>query len=301
LTVVGSIRIVTIGLNLSFLEVRMSIRHAPIAAVALAAAITLTACDTPASTQALLAPTDHPSLITNGTLDGNAHPAVVLMVLDSAGSPAYRCSGTLFSPTIVVTAGHCTGEPGEFSGMRVFTESDVQHGNNNYPLAGPNTVEAKAWHSHPLFTEALFFLHDVGVIELNAPVTLAQSAYGVLPGVDDLDALKPRASTIFTSVGYGVQRINPVKLVADKVRMTAEPHLVQINTGYTGLGSLVLSNNASTGGTCFGDSGGPNFLGTSNVVAGVTSFGKNGSCGGTGGVFRLDRKDVVDFVSLYLK
>jgi secreted trypsin-like serine protease len=83
--------------------------------------------------------------------------------------------------------------------------------------------------------------------------------------------------------------------------MTAQPHLIQMNTGYTGPGSLLLSNNASTGGTCFGDSGGPNYLGTSNVVAGVTSFGKNGSCGGTGGVFRLDRKDVVDFVSTYLK
>ena len=53
--------------------------------------------------------------------------------------------------------------------------------------------------------------------------------------------------------------------------------------------SLLLSNNASTGGTCFGDSGGPNFLGDSNVVAGVTSFGLNGNCAGTGGVYRVDR------------
>jgi len=278
----------------------MTFRHSPAAAIALAATIALSACDTPVSTQALLAPSDHPSLITRGTLDANDHPGVILIVMDVAGSPAFRCSGTLFSPTIVVTAGHCTGEPGEFSGMRVFTESDVENGNNNYPNAGPNTIEAKAWHSHPLFTEAAFFLHDVGVIELNAPVTLAPSAYGVLPGVDQLDALKTKSSTIFTAVGYGVQRINSAKEVAEKVRMVAQPHLIQINTGYTGPGSLLLSNNASTGGTCFGDSGGPNFLGTSNVVAGVTSFGKNGSCGGTGGVFRLDRKDVVDFVSSFL-
>jgi secreted trypsin-like serine protease len=52
--------------------------------------------------------------------------------------------------------------------------------------------------------------------------------------------------------------------------------------------------------TCFGDSGGPNFLGASNVVAGVTSFGLNNACGGTGGVFRLDRRDVLDFVNAYL-
>ncbi len=60
--------------------------------------------------------------------------------------------------------------------------------------------------------------------------------------------------------------------------------------------SLVLSNNAATGGTCFGDSGGPNFVATSMVIAGVTSFGLNGSCGGTSGVFRVDRPAVLDFI-----
>jgi secreted trypsin-like serine protease len=83
--------------------------------------------------------------------------------------------------------------------------------------------------------------------------------------------------------------------------MFAEPHLLQINTpGFTGDFSMLLSNNASTGGTCFGDSGGPNYLGDSNVIAGVTSFGLNNSCGGTGGVFRMDRGDVLDFVNGYL-
>jgi hypothetical protein len=62
----------------------------------------------------------------------------------------------------------------------------------------------------------------------------------------------------------------------------------------------MLSNNASTGGTCFGDSGGPNFVGDSLVVGGVTSFGLNGSCGGTGGVFRVDRPDVLAFVRSFL-
>ena len=63
---------------------------------------------------------------------------------------------------------------------------------------------------------------------------------------------------------------------------------------------LLLSNNASTGGTCFGDSGGPNYLGSSSTIAAVTSFGLNGNCAGTGGVFRLDRKNVLDFVGQYL-
>jgi len=166
----------------------------------------------------------------------------------------------------------------------VFTEADVENGNNNYPFAGPNTIEARAWHAHPQFTEALFFLHDVGVIEPTSPFNFPASQYGRLPAVNSLDGLQPGAKTTFTSVGYGVQRINPAKVIADLVRMFAEPRLVQINTGYTGNFSMILSNNASTGGTCFGDSGGPNFLGESNVIAGVTSFAKNGTCGGTGGV-----------------
>ncbi len=248
-----------------------------------------------------LPPSDRPSFITFGSLDGNTHPAVVLIVMDVAGVPAFRCSGTVIAPKVVLTAGHCAGEPGEFSGMRVFTESDVQNGNNNFPFAGPNTIEAKEWHSHPLFTEAQFFRHDVGVVLLSGAVSLSASEYGRLPSVNQLDALHPRSSTRFTAVGYGLQKINPVFIEAEKIRMFAEPWLVQINTpGFTGDFSLLLSNNASSGGTCFGDSGGPNYLGSSNVIAGVTSFGLNGTCGGTGGVFRLDRKNVLDFVSQYL-
>ena len=260
----------------------------------------LLGCDggTTAPSHASSAP---PAFITHGAADRNAHPAVVLIVMDVASQPTYVCSGTLIAPRVVLTAGHCTGEPGEFSGLRVFTESDVENGNNNFPFAGPNTIEAAEWHSHPQYTNSAFFLHDVGVVVLSRAVQLASSEYGQLPRQDQLDALRPGSSTRFTAVGYGIQRINPAQIEWDLTRMFSEPHLIQINTGFTGNFSLMLSNNASSGGTCFGDSGGPNYLGTSNVIAGVTSFGLNGSCGGTGGVFRLDRRNVLDFIAQYLQ
>src|SRR5574342_222204 len=130
------------------------------------------------------------SAITDGTLDGNGHPAVVLLLMEVGGKPAFRCSGTLLSPTVLLTAGHCTDNfPGSpYTGMRVFTESDVQAGigtTNNYPNAGPNSVEAVAWHAHPLYETAPFFVHDVGIVILQSPgVVLPASEYGTLPSVD---------------------------------------------------------------------------------------------------------------------
>jgi hypothetical protein len=74
--------------------------------------------------------------VTDGALDGDGHPYVVLLLMEVSGQPAFRCSGTLPSPTVLLTAGHCADAPGEFSGMRVFTDSDVEVGRgitNNYP------------------------------------------------------------------------------------------------------------------------------------------------------------------------
>jgi secreted trypsin-like serine protease len=248
--------------------------------------------------------------VTDGTLDGDGHPHVVLLLMEIGGEPAYRCSGTLISPTVLLTAGHCTNDyPDEpYSGMRIFTESDVQAGigtTNNYPYGGGKySVEAKSWAAHPLYETAPFYVHDVGVVVLKKPVKL--DTYGALPTVNQFDALKDKDgnNTVFTAVGYGLQQSFPDaaswKDAASRTRYVAYPWLLQINTGFTGDFSMLLSNNTTSGGTCFGDSGGANFLGDTNIVAGITSFGNNWTCGGTGGVFRTDRQDVLDFVKSFL-
>lgn len=226
--------------------------------------------------------------VTYGDLDGSGHPYVGLMVAqDASGRPIWRCSGTLVSSTVFLTAGHCTESPAAH--VEIWFDADVESGipGNGYPFTGDADGTP---HTHPQYNPANFSRYDLGVVVLSAPVVL--STYGVLPRQDVLDQLatkRGRQNVTFTAVGYGLQRINPVFVEAARVRMVATPHLMQINGGIVGTWSLLLSNNASTGGTCFGDSGGPNFIGSSNVVGGVTSFALNGNCRGTGGVFRVDR------------
>ena len=272
----------------------------------------------PISALAMLGVAVGPAMaITDGAPDGNGHPFVGLMVAyDSGGSPLWRCSGTLMSPTVFLTAGHCTQAPA--ASAVVWFDADVQSlpvcsheepviGDACYPYGGGDSHLASNIYTHPDFYTGSFVLHDVGVLVLDVGVD--KGTYGTLPAEDQLDRLKTRRGqqdVTFTAVGYGLQQSfpDPAYFLAHnvKLRMVANPKLNQINVpGFTGDFSMLLSNNANTGGTCFGDSGGPNFLSNSNVVAGVTSYGINGNCAGTGGVFRMDRKNVLDFVTPFLE
>jgi secreted trypsin-like serine protease len=118
--------------------------------------------------------------------------------------------------------------------------------------------------------------------------------------LDKLATQRGLQDVTFTAVGYGLQQSFPDQAAFlehnQRIRMVAHPHLLQINTGFVGDFSILLSNNEATGGTCFGDSGGPNFIDDTNVVGGVTSYGLNGNCAGTGGVYRVDRADDLNFL-----
>lgn len=239
------------------------------------------------------------SAVTDGYEDGDGHPYVGLMVASIGGAPQWRCSGTLISPTLFLTAGHCTFGADH---VEIWFDADVTNAAaHGYPFTGD---VGGTPYSHPNYNDSAFFLFDLGVVVLDEPVVMSE--YGVLPGLDQLDALKTQRGqqdVTFTAVGYGLQKSFPDaaswKNSALRIRMVAEPHLIQINGGLVGDFSILLSNNANTGGTCFGDSGGPNFIGSSNVVGGVTSFAVNGNCAGSGGVYRIDRADDLNWLATF--
>ena len=238
--------------------------------------------------------------VTDGELDGNGHPYVGLMVAQNAsGTPLWRCSGTLISATVFLTAGHCTESPAAH--IEIWFDADVEAGidagTNGYPFDGD---AGGTPFTHPQYDPNAFFLFDLGVVVLDKPIKMKK--YGALPSLGQnrtYSDANPGSAAVYTAVGYGLQKINPVFVEAERVRMFANPHRIQIDGGLVGDFSLLLSNNASTGGTCFGDSGGPNFIGSSNVIGGVTSFGLNGNCAGTGGVYRVDQPDDLNWLATF--
>ena len=233
--------------------------------------------------------------VTDGVPDGTAHPYVGLVVFyDSVGTPLWRCSGTLLSPTVFLTAGHCTD--GAVSAQVWFTP-DVTTA-QGYPYSGGITGTP---YTHPSFVWRIPNTSDVGVVILDKQVRL--STYGRLPDAGALDALATRRGqedVTFTVVGYGLQEIKPT-LMANRTRMQATVRLVNLGSALTDGYNIHHTNAPGTGGgTCFGDSGGPVFLGTSNVVVGITSFGLNANCVGAGFAYRTDIANSLTFINSFL-
>ena len=254
--------------------------------------------------------------ITNGTPDGDGHPYVGLMVAkNAAGVPLWRCSGTLMSPTVFMVAGHCTEAPA--ASIVIWFSSGSPNGiplGAGYPAAGANpcagitgypcTGDATGTpHTHPQYDPNAFFLHDLGVVTLSASVTGAPTAkgFGALPEEGALSELPKHAS--ITAVGYGLQKSFPdaaaFKDEAVRIRMVATPRISGIDNNFVGDFAFTTSHDASRGGTCFGDSGGPNFIGTSNVVGGVTSFGTTDTCKGHNGAYRVDQPDDLAWLATF--
>jgi hypothetical protein len=241
------------------------------------------------------------SAITNGEEDGDGHPYVGLMVaLDADDNPLWRCSGTLISPTLYLTAGHCTEPPAVRA--TIWFDADVQSGipDNGYPYLGDVSGDA---YTHPDYDPYAFFLYDLGVVVLDEAVDMDE--YAELPELGVLDGIKGKEKkAALTAVGYGLQEINPNRLSAERVRLVAPLDLINTEgvfgvpkgTAIKVSGSGVGGDSSDSGGTCFGDSGGPQFLAETNTVVAVTSFGLNGNCAGVGGGYRVDQADDLDWL-----
>jgi hypothetical protein len=224
--------------------------------------------------------------ITNGVPDGNGHPNVGGLVSTEQfddGTWLY-CSGTLISPTVFLTAAHC-GEDGE----RVGVTFDTAYEDGDRVYRG--TFEAD-----PLYGHDQSDPHDIAVVVFDRAVKGIAPAR--LPAAGSLSNLS--GSQKFTSVGYGAYEVTNEpgghQFLYNDVRMVATGTLNSINKAW-----LRISMNPSTGngGTCYGDSGGPNFLGTTNIIAATTITG-DAVCRSTNVTYRLDTASARAFLSQFV-
>jgi V8-like Glu-specific endopeptidase len=225
--------------------------------------------------------------IVNGTYDGNGHPAVGGLVSPtqySDGTWIY-CSGTLISPTVFLTAAHCAKDGAR---VGVTFDSDYEDG---------DTVYYGTFHADPAYPGNQSDSHDIAVVVFDEPVEGITPAE--LPEAGSLSNL-PKDQR-FTSVGYGAYEVTNEPgghgYLYDDRRMVSSGELNAINKTW-----LRISGNANTGdgGTCYGDSGGPNFLGTTDVIAGITITG-DAICRSTNVVYRLDTESARAFLGQYVE
>lgn len=282
--------------------------------------------------------------ITNGVPDDGAHPQVgeLLFYVPDAVDPRFTdpggwftCSGTLLSPTVLLTAGHCAdgvglngvattptgGDGGNDVWVNFEDEPDfsilppssgfIPDNNAGRYAAWSAALNASAeWNrgtaqAHPDYNPAAFFLFDAGIIVLADPVG-GVSEFGELTEEGTLDS-KEAKKELYTPVGYGLNASGPqpAQQLGGDVRFKATMKLVNVDGTFgipQGTSAKFSSNNGQPhqGGTCFGDSGGPIFReGTLEIVA-VTSFGISTTCSGTSGGYRVDQADDLEFIGSFL-
>lgn len=254
--------------------------------------------------------------ITGGQLDGNAHPNVAMIVFYQPDG-RFRCSATLVSPTVLVTAAHCTdGVRGKVIATFDTVAPTPTPRAADDPGDGTSTIGYGApvagWltgtpHAHPLWDGEfqLNDLHDVGVVVLDAPYTGATPAQ--LPRLNYLEGLANGNGGFnkqtFEVVGYGVFFDKPTEgpqkptAISDRTRRYTNAVGQNISSQVLKLAENEKDSRAG-GGSCFGDSGGPVFH--AGLLVADTSFGPSQFCRSFGGYYRLDIDDARSFLDDYV-
>lgn len=255
--------------------------------------------------------------ITGNYVEDFEHPFVGLVALyDEEGMFVQRCSGSLLTPTVFLTAGHCTDASTGALTARVYFQQDA---GANYdaatgvdPVSGyPETCAAGTLGTLCATSDELYNYgfslsgglpntRDVGLVILDQEIAMPE--YGALGAAGTLDLLATRRGQqelTFTASGYGLTESSPVKVTSFRERLMAQAQLTNLRSHLTdGFNLQTNGNGAGHGGTCSGDSGGPVFYGgfESNLIVGVTSFGLNAYCRGVDFAYRTDQQAVLDWI-----
>lgn len=197
------------------------------------------------------------------------------------------CSGALISPTVFLTAAHCD----------VGTDTVCVTFDHQY--TSRSKLHCGEFIAHPEYSQSQNNPNDVAVVVFEKPIRGIQPAQIADEGLlDELNASgELNQSTAFTSVGYGGQEPGPKNQITFlDAREYAEGYFNALGPGF-----LRISQNPQTGsgGTCFGDSGGPVFLGSTNIVVAVVTTG-DAVCKSTNVDQRIDIPSVQAFLAEYV-
>ncbi len=252
--------------------------------------------------------------ITGNYVKDFEHPYVgLLTTFDETGEFAGRCSGSLLTPTVFLTAGHCTQDVAtavvyfqQDAGVNYDPETETDPITGYPDICAGDTLGVVCATSDETynwgFDDFAGFpeIKDLGIVVLDQPIELDE--YGSLAEVGFLDGLDTRRGAqdqVFTASGYGLSYSSPVATVSFRERLMASAKLTNLRSFNTsGFSIQTTGNGKGKGGTCSGDSGGPIFYGgyESNTIVAVTSFGLNSYCRGTDFSYRVDTQAAQDWI-----
>jgi secreted trypsin-like serine protease len=238
--------------------------------------------------------------ITYGQPDGNRHPNVGAMIrLRSDGQFRILCSGSLIAPRVFLTASHCTRFLEDQGISDVWVTFDSKFTQTSKLIHG-------TMHSNPLFNQAQSDTGDIAVITLDKAVTNVEPVQ--LPTAGLLDRMKADGTlngALFTSVGYGIQEPQPGPGgITNAFPMERWFSVGEFNALNPAFMRIAQTQATGDGGTCSGDSGGPQFLGggagETRTQVSITITG-DVFCFATNVVYRLDTPSARTFLSRFVQ